>query len=214
MLNYVQLTNQANLVNILENFQEKLLYNEINCCRVAIVNEFYPETLEVQVNIVNKLVTDIDENGSQILEDYAPITAKVCYAGNGISYPLKKGDCGIILFNDREIESWFVNGEVNQLAYDRCHALTDAIFIAGLYAQPNSLNAKYIDNCLHIFYGTKSIKITENSVIIDGDTIINGNLTVNGQITATNDIIANGISLMHHTHSGVEVGSGNTGEPQ
>lgn len=214
MLNYTNLTNTPNLITVLQGFRERLLYNDINCCRVAIVNEFYPDTMEVQVNIVNKLVKNIDENGSQILEDYAPITAKVCYANNGISFPLKKGDCGIIIFADREVESWYINGGINQLSYDRCHALTDAIFIAGLFAQPNITDAQYIQDCFHIFYGTKGIKITSTGIEIDGDTIINGNLTVNGQITASGDIISNGISLQNHIHSGVEVGSGNTGKPQ
>lgn len=213
LMNFTNLTNSASLNSVLEGFKDKLLYNYINCCRVAIVNEFYPDTMEVQVNIVNKLIYDIDENGSQLMEDYAPITAKICYASNGISYPLKKGDCGILLFSDREIESWYINGEVNQLAYDRCHSITDAIFIVGMFAQPNVTDAQYIQNCLHIFYQTKGIKITSTGIEIDGDTIINGNLTVNGQLTSTGDIIANGVSLINHKHSGVTTGSGKTGKP-
>lgn len=208
MLNYVAQVNQPTLLGLLNNFGDKLLYNDINCCRVAIVNEFYPDSLQAQVNITNKLVTDLKEDGSQITQDYAPITAKVCYAGNGISYPLKKGDSGILIFNDRELESWFVNGQINQLAYDRCHSLTDAIFIVGLYPQPNLENAQFVENCLHLFYGNKGIKITSSGITIDG------NLTVNGTITATGDIVAGGISLMHHTHGGVEPGGGSTGEPQ
>lgn len=207
MLNYVGLSGQPSLINILQGFKEKLLYNELNCCRVAIVNEFYSETLEVQVNIVNKMVVDMKEDGSQVLEDYSPITAKICYAGNGISYPLKQGDCGLLLFNDRELESWYVNGEINQLAYNRCHALTDAIFIVGMYAQPNVANAQYVENCLHLFYGTKGIKITDSGIEIDGD------LKVNGKITTTGDIVVNGISFLNHTHVCSGAG-GNSGKPQ
>ena len=207
MLNFVRLTGEPTLINILLGFQEKLLYNDINCCRVAIVNKFYPDTLQVQVNIANKMITDLKNDGSQITKDYALITAKVCYACNGISYPLKKGDAGLLLFNDREIESWFVNGEINQLSYDRCHALTDAIFIAGLYAQPNAANAQYIENCLHIFYGTKGIKITDTGLEIDGD------LKVNGKITTTGDVIVNGISFLNHTHVCSSPG-GNSGTPK
>ena len=213
MLNYVGLSGQPSLINILQGFKEKLLYNELNCCRVAIVNEFYPETLEVQVNIVNKMVINMKEDGSQVLEDYAPITAKICYAGNGISYPLKQGDCGLLLFNDREIESWYVNGEINQLAYNRCHSLTDAIFIVGMYAQPNTANAQYIENCLHIFYGTKGIKITDVGLEIDGDTIINGNLVVNGTLSVSGDATIGGISFLNHTHVCSGPG-GNSGTPQ
>jgi len=208
MLNYELLTQEPTLLNILNAFKDKLLYNEINCCRIAIVDEFYGDSLQVKVNIANKMVIGMKEDGSQIIQDYAPITAKICFANNGISFPLKQGDCGLLLFNDRELESWYINGDINQLAYDRSHSITDAIFIAGMFSQPNISNAQFIENCLHLFYGTKGIKITNNGIEIDGD------LKVNGTITATGDIVAGNISLLHHIHSGVTVGQGVTGQPQ
>lgn len=208
MLNYELLTQEPTLLNILNAFKDKLLYNEINCCRIAIVDEFYGDSLQVKVNIANKMVIGMKEDGSQIIQDYAPITAKICFANNGISFPLKKGDCGLLLFNDRELESWYINGEINQLAYDRSHSITDAIFIAGMFSQPNVSNAQFIENCLHLFYDTKGIKITNNGIEIDGD------LKVNGAITATGDIIAGNVSLLHHVHPGVTVGQGVTGQPQ
>lgn len=208
MLNYELLTQEPTLLNILNAFKDKLLYNEINCCRIAIVDEFYGNSLQAKVNIANKMVIGMKEDGSQIIQDYAPITAKICFANNGISFPLKKGDCGLLLFNDRELESWYINGDINQLAYDRSHSITDAIFIAGMFSQPSISNAQFIENCLHLFYGNKGIKITNNGIEVDG------NLKVNGTITATGDIIAGEISLQHHTHPGVEPGSGVTGQPQ
>ena len=208
MLNYELLTQEPTLLNILNALKDKLLYNEINCCRIAIVDEFYGDSLQAKVNIANKMVIGMKEDGSQIIQDYAPITAKICFANNGISFPLKKGDCGLLLFNDRELESWYINGEINQLAYDRSHSITDAIFIAGMFSQPNISNAQFIENCLHLFYGNKGIKITNNGIEIDGD------LKVNGAITATGDIIAGEISLKHHIHPGVEPGSSSTGQPQ
>jgi phage baseplate assembly protein gpV len=47
-----------------------------------------------------------------------------------------------------------------------------------------------------------------------GDQTIIGNLHVYGNITCTGDVVAGGISLRNHTHSGVEPGGGNTGGPQ
>lgn len=41
-----------------------------------------------------------------------------------------------------------------------------------------------------------------------------GNMELQGHIEATQDITAGGISLMSHTHSGVEAGPSNTGGPQ
>lgn len=52
-----------------------------------------------------------------------------------------------------------------------------------------------------------------NMTAPDGLTI-NADVTVNGAIEATGDVTAAGISLQHHTHSGVDPGAGNTGEPQ
>ncbi|WP_456390241.1 phage baseplate assembly protein V [Profundibacter sp.] len=40
-----------------------------------------------------------------------------------------------------------------------------------------------------------------------------GKIIFNGDIEVTGDVIASGISLVHHTHDGVEPGPGNTGEP-
>jgi len=206
-INYGETYNQPSILTLMQSLKDKMLYNDINCCRVAIVNEFYGESLQVKVNIANKMMVGLKEDGSQILQDYPPIIAKICYAGNGFSYPLKNGDCGILLFNDREIESWYINGEINQLSYNRCHSFTDAIFIAGLFSQPNLQNAQFLENCLHIFYGTKGIKITDSGLEVDGD------LKINGSLTVTNDVIINGISFLNHTHVCAGPG-GNSGTPQ
>lgn len=43
---------------------------------------------------------------------------------------------------------------------------------------------------------------------------IAGNVNITGTVTVTEDVLANGISLVNHTHNGVETGSGSTGAPQ
>jgi phage baseplate assembly protein gpV len=40
-----------------------------------------------------------------------------------------------------------------------------------------------------------------------------GKMIVNGDIEVTGDVIASGVSLVHHTHGGVLPGAANTGEP-
>lgn len=67
-------------------------------------------------------------------------------------------------------------------------------------------------------------EITSPTIVLNGNVTINGNLaqgmgasggsaTMLGPITVTNDVKAGGKSLMSHTHSGVQTGSGNTGAP-
>ena len=50
-------------------------------------------------------------------------------------------------------------------------------------------------------------------VTIVGDVAIEGNVTIEGGVESTDDIIAGGISLMTHTHGGVQTGGSETGEP-
>jgi phage baseplate assembly protein gpV len=40
-----------------------------------------------------------------------------------------------------------------------------------------------------------------------------GNIDLEGSINATGDVVGSGISLRTHTHSGVQPGGGNTGQP-
>lgn len=206
--NFTRLSNVPNLMTTLRTTQDDLLYNKLNCMRVAIVEEFYPETKKVKVNIVNKATIGLNKDGTQIVKEYPPIFAKVVYLGwgdIGATFPLVKGMEGFLLFNDREIESWFLNGQINPVAYNRCHSLSDAVFICGIQSQPNLV--EFIDNCLNLFYKQGSIQIADGTVTINGNTTINGNLVVNGSITATGDIVSGEISLQNHVH-----GNGNDGQ--
>ncbi|GBR00554.1 phage baseplate assembly protein [Acetobacter oeni] len=46
-----------------------------------------------------------------------------------------------------------------------------------------------------------------------GTVLINGNCHITGKLTVDGDVVAAGISLDDHTHSGVEAGSDDTGKP-
>lgn len=53
----------------------------------------------------------------------------------------------------------------------------------------------------------------KGNLTITGNVNITGNVAVTGGMTATKDIVAGGISLMTHVHSGVQGGTGDTGPP-
>ena len=61
--------------------------------------------------------------------------------------------------------------------------------------------------------GTVSI-VADGGVSITGPVTITGDVSVSGAIEASDDVVASGISLVGHTHPGVQPGSGNTGAPQ
>lgn len=164
--------------------------SELNCMRIAIVQEFYPDDLTVQVQIAGKKTIGLNPDGSQRVREYAPIYAKICYCNPFITYPIKKGDECVLLFSDREIESWFINGDVNPEGYSRMHDLTDAVALFGIRSIPNMISI--LSNALHLFYGNSSIELTKNGVNI------NGTLTING------------VSYLSHKHSNGNQGA-NTG---
>lgn len=175
---------------------------DINCMRIGVVQEFYPENLTVQVKLVDKKLMGLNPDGSQILEEYPPIYAKVCYCNPFCTFPLTQGMECILLFNDRELETWFINGGSNIQSYPRMHDLTDAIAIVGIRSLPQMI--QILTDCLHLFYGTSSLQLKESEADISSGTInlqadtinINGNLIINGQ------------AYTAHTHS-----NGNEGSP-
>lgn len=144
----------------------------LNCMRIGIVQEFYPEDLTVSVLIANKKEEKLNFNGTQNVRNYALIRAKVCYCNPFETFPINAGDECILLFSDREIESWFINGEVNPIAYPRMHDLTDAVAIFGIRSLPKMI--EIATNCLHLFYASNSIKIGENDITATNFKAMNG----------------------------------------
>ena len=54
----------------------------------------------------------------------------------------------------------------------------------------------------------------DGGVTVNANVVINGDVQVNGTLTASEDVIADGISLVSHTHGGVDAGADSTGVPQ
>ena len=163
-----QLSSKSDMIAILNGVMNKMGL-ELNCVRVGIIQTFNAEDLTAEVQIVNKRTLGLNKDGTQKTKDYALVTAKVCYCCPYLTYPIEQGEECILLFNDRELESWFTTGEVQPEAYPRMHDLTDCIAIVGL----RSL-AKMIEiaaNCLNLFYKTSSIQLKDGSINIKTDKI-------------------------------------------
>lgn len=62
----------------------------------------------------------------------------------------------------------------------------------------------------------QSVHLTATGIVITSAGLpitINGDIKLNGSINATGDVVAGGISLIHHPHGGVRAGSDQSGEP-
>lgn len=198
---FTQFSNQPDLTQVLKGSQQTLA-QELNCVRIGIVQEFYPENLTAKVLISGKRVLGLNPDGSQILREYAPIHAKVCYCNPFETFPLTPGMECVLLFNDRELESWFINGGNNPQSYPRMHDLTDCIAIAGIRSLPQMI--QILTDCLHLFYGSSDLQLKTSQADLNSPTI---NLT-GDTINITGNLIINGQPYTAHTHS-----NGNNGSP-
>lgn len=165
-LNNGQATTTPTMLSAFKALEDCINYN-MNCVKVATIVEFDENTLTAKCRVNNKRLLNLKDDGNQILQDYPDIYAKVCFFGWGdiaITHPVNVGMEGLLLFNDRELETWFLTGEPGELAYDRCHDLSDALFICGLHSQINIPLVQYLSDCLHLYYKTSDTKIGEEFI--------------------------------------------------
>lgn len=133
--NFQYKTVRPDMSNIIK-FSNLKSMSELNCLKIATVVEFHPDDLTVTVNLLNKKTLGDNKDGTPNVRDYALIRAKVCFCNPYILYPIKPGDDCLVLFADREIESWFINGDAQPVNYTRMHDLTDAFAIFGIRSMP------------------------------------------------------------------------------
>ncbi len=155
--------------------------------------------------------------------------------GFALTFPLKAGDEGMVIFSDRCIDGWWQSGVASEPLDLRMHDLSDACLLPGFSSVPNAIPAhdagsivmRKLDNSAYLKIdqgGSVEIAGTQLTVKCPivfeqgmqgaagsaGDAIsLSGNLSHSG-----GSLISNGISLDQHTHSGIEPGGGNTGGPQ
>ena len=178
------MSSRPSLMQILKGVSQKTGY-ELNCMRIGIVQKFYPKDLTADVLIVNKNSRGLNKDGSQKSSAHALIRAKVCYCNPFETFPLKEGDECVMLFSDREIESWFINSAVNPLGYQRMHDFTDAVILAGIRSIPKMISI--LADCLNLFYGESNIAISKDHININGKSVqISNAQAMNG---ATGEII-------------------------
>ena len=145
--------------------------------------------------------------------------------GCTLTFPIAPGDECLVVFASRCIDGWWQQGGIQAQTRLRMHNLSDGFCLPGVRSQPRRLSGvsttavqlRSDDGLAHIELApaTHAVNIsTPGSITAAAPTItLTGAVTVNGTITSSGDITAGGVSLMHHTHSGVTPGGSNTGGP-
>lgn len=196
---FTNLSNEPSLMGVLKVLKENI-FDTMCCVKIGYIDSYDYDTRVSRVVIYNKRVVGLNDKGEHILENYPPLYCKTLFlggGGNGINWDIQQGDECIVFFNDTEIETPWISGQVSDIKYGRQHNYTDAICLTGFTTLPK---ATPTDTNLNLY--------SKNGIIkLDGD------VTVNGTLTVTGDIIVNGISFLQHVHSNGNEGQ-DTGVPK
>lgn len=183
-------TTPPDLSDVLKRLRRDVAVN-MNCVQIGIIEGFDPSDQTATVQIAFKQVLEERPDGTRILQD-RPLLLKCpvmhLYGGSAyLSMPITTGDNCIVLFNDREIDNWFVAGGTQTPSTNRAHDIADALVIVGIRSLQNSIT-NYITNGVRLQNDdATAIEITENQIkaiadlfIHTGDVRIEGNLTIAG----------------------------------
>lgn len=104
---------------------------------------------------------------------------------SSLTFPIIKGDPCLLLFNDKEIDTWLTTGQVNAPQKLRIHDLSDAWALVGISNFLKPLKDYYTDA---IYLKSPSVKATENFEVGNGatGTFVSGDGKV---VTVTQGII-------------------------
>lgn len=195
----------------------------LNTCIPAIVDSFDPTTQRVSAipAIKAKYITP-DLQVEYI--DYPKITniplAITKTAGLKITVPVKKGDNCTLIFSQRSIDNFIMDGtkvakpfegDVLYTSSLRCMDMTDALCFPGIICD-NEKISNYSTSAIEIRSadGSTKVAVSENAL-----NLTQGGATIQlsgGKVTITGSTVTiNGKDWDTHMHSGVSSGSSNTG---
>lgn len=208
--------NEVSLSDLL-NLLKKEIFFDLNCHHLATIQSFdsVKQTVTATVNY-SKTIFELNETSGV----YNPIQVSypllvdvpIIIIGGGtvrMTFPIKKGDQCLVLFNDRNIDNWFQSGQAGPVATSRAHSFADGIALVG----PNSLAstiAAYDATRALLTNGTVKLGInpSNNKLVLTNGTSLNTllqNLCTQLQALTT--------ALAALTVSGVTTGAGVSGVP-
>lgn len=142
------------------------------------------------------------------------VDCPVIFPGGGdffLTFPIKPGDECLLVFSERCIDNWFLQGGIQDPAEYRMHDLSDGFVLVGVNSQPRKLSDFNSDHAeLRHRSGPAKITLHPDSLIITAPS----GVQIIGDVTVAGDVIADGISLKNHIHGGVASGDSTTGDPQ
>ncbi len=170
----------------------------LNAVQIGIIQEFSPSEQSATIRLVFKQVISIAPDGTRTLREH-PLILKcpvmTLFGGPSfINLPIAVGDYCIVLFNDREIDNWFVNGGVQVPSSGRIHDISDAIAIVGIRSLQNSIT-DFLANGIRLQFAENSrIDITTDAINSIAELFTHtGNMEITANLVVDNNFYVKGL---------------------
>lgn len=132
----IKIVYPSNLSN--EDERKHSISRSVNVSSPAIVQSYDAETRTVSVQpAIRARYTDVDKR-AQFVQLPLLINVPVVFPSAGgymVSMPIHQGDECLVVFANRAIDNWWLNGGVQNPVEQRVHDLSDGIAIFGLQNQ-------------------------------------------------------------------------------
>jgi len=200
------MTAKRELTDVLNDAIGEALSN-LHTATIAKVMSVQEKTISVQP-VINRVV-----DGKSIqLPEFTKVPPLFLQGGGSYTaHPIAIGDYCLLILTERCFDRWYSGSDFQDPAEFRMHDYSDGIAIVGINPQAGALT---IPSVIQQTGDTNQDGnyTRQGSLVQIGDMTITGNLHVDGEITCTGDVVAGGISLRNHTHTGDS--GGTTGRPQ
>jgi hypothetical protein len=126
------------LNNLLSDDFKNNIFASINCCEIGKIESVNYDEQTVSIQIQVKRRTPDGIISYPVLGDCPFFVLQG--GGAYIDMPISKGDYCIVLFNDRNIDTWWSTANVAEPPTKRKHSLSDGIAIVGINPKPRALD--------------------------------------------------------------------------
>lgn len=138
---------EPELIDVL-NLHKNDIFASFNCHAIATIQSYDKATKTCKATIVYKKIVQKQNPATRqlqnALEDYPVLinvpVINVSGGTGGIRFPIAKNDVALIMFNDRDIDSWFLglptNGKPNT---KRMHQFSDGVALVGVFSKNDAM---------------------------------------------------------------------------
>ena len=168
---------------ILDELKSDILVN-MNCVNIGRIEAFDASDQTASISLSIKSIETIDVNGIKVLKERPLLQKCPCVVLTGgdshLTFPIKVGDTCLVMFNDREIDSWFEEQEGGVYPRsERKHDLSDAIALVGIRNLNNAIVNYLVDGVRLRYDENTKIDLTKDLIeTTASDFKQNGNMEV------------------------------------